>query len=59
MNENDPQAVDYDGGGENMQGGDVMPMMPLNEENSMDNDSDDDDDEDAQIFIIGGWLGSG
>mmetsp|Transcript_17787 Transcript_17787/g.30052 ORF Transcript_17787/g.30052 Transcript_17787/m.30052 type:complete len:674 (-) Transcript_17787:356-2377(-) len=57
MNENDPQAVDYDGGGENMQGGDVMPMMPLNEENSM--DSDDDDDEDAQIFIIGGWLGSG
>ena len=48
------QAAD----GENMQGGDVMPNMPLNEENSMETD-DDDDDEDAQIFIIGGWLGSG
>jgi len=52
----EPQPAEYDGG-ENMQGGDVMPNMPLNEENSM--DTEDDDDEDAQIFIIGGWLGSG
>ena len=51
----DLQPAEYDGGGENMQGGDVMPNMPLNEENSMDTD----DEEDAQIFIIGGWLGSG
>lgn len=57
MNEDDPQAADYDGGGENMQGGDAV--LPINGENSMDTDDDDDDDEDAQIFIIGGWLGSG
>ena len=58
MNEIDSsQAGDY-GGGENMQGGDVIePIIPINEENSM--DTDDDDDEDAQIVIIGGWLGSG
>ena len=56
MNENDSQAADYDGGGENMQGGDAV--LPINGENSMDTD-DEDDDEDAQIFIIGGWLGSG
>ena len=60
MNEIDSsQAGDY-GGGENMQGGDVIePIIPINEENSMDTDDDDDDDEDAQIVIIGGWLGSG
>jgi len=52
------QVGEYDGG-ENMQGGDVMPIIPMNEEeNPMDAD-DDDDDEDAQIVIIGGWLGSG
>ena len=52
--------------GENLQGGDVMPNLPVNNvgESSMetdnnDNDDDDDDDEEAQIIIIGGWLGSG
>jgi hypothetical protein len=49
---------------ENVQGGDVMPNLPVNNggESSMEtdnNDNDDDDDEEAQIIIIGGWLGSG
>lgn len=44
-------------GGENMQDGDAMPVIPINDEhNAMDTD---DDDEEAQIIIIGGWLGSG
>jgi hypothetical protein len=61
MDEIDSQqhAGDF-GGGDNMQAGDVLPILPINEEeNSMDADDDEDDDEDAQIVIIGGWLGSG
>ena len=67
--ENDSQQNDHDAGGENMQGGDVMPLLPMNEDSSANNNNnnnnddtnnnDDDDEDDAQIFIIGGWLGSG